>query len=105
MSFLSKQHLKKMTLVNIIIFLTLLFINTLSNLGLTAEANEKINILRKRYKVELKDPKYFKPGLPAIIRVSVNALFKLYLKFCYIFSYKLEHLMINQLKIKPYQYK
>jgi hypothetical protein len=69
-----------MTLVNIIIFLILFFIKTLSNLGLTAEANEKIDILNQRYKLELKDPKYFKPGLPAKIRVSVNALFKLYLK-------------------------
>ena len=93
-----------MTLVNIIIFLILLFINTLSNLGLTAEAKETIHIARQiEYKLELKDPKYFKPGFPAIIRVSLNALFKLYLKFCYILRYKLEHLMINQLKIKPYQ--
>ena len=77
--YLSKHHLKKMTLVYIIIFLILLFINTLSNLGLTAEANETIYIVRQiEYKLELKDPKYFKPGLKH--RVIPKNIHKVYFK-------------------------
>jgi hypothetical protein len=61
-----------------IIFKNLLF--SWSFQELTAEYKKRINILYKQYALELVNPKYYKPGLPAKIRVWKFNFFLYHLK-------------------------